>query len=96
MSELKATPTTAEAVSPESRVAGVEEPKIVHGQAGAVACGVTGLVATLAGPVPTALVAATVKVYVASLVSPVTVADTAEPATVLVGWAAVPMNGVIV
>ena len=43
------------------------------------------MVATLAGPVPLALVAATVKVYVVSLVSPVTVADTAEPATELVG-----------
>ena len=51
-----------------------------------------------AGPVPTPLVAVTLKVYAVPLVSPVTVVDVAggDPLTVVAVWAVAPMNGVTV
>ena len=69
------------------------------GRAGAVgAVGVTAFDAAEAGPVPTALVAVTVKVYAVPLVSPVTVVVVAGglPVTVVGVCAVVPMNGVTV
>ena len=69
------------------------------GAAGAVTeTGVTAGEAADEGPVPTALVAATVKVYAVPLVSPVTVAVVAGgfPLTVVGARAVVPAYGVIV
>ena len=67
-----------------------------RGRGGAV--GVTGLDGAEAGPVPIALVAATVKVYAVPLVSPVTVVLVAGglPVTVVGVCAVVPMYGVTV
>ena len=50
------------------------------------------------GPVPAALVAATLKVYAVPLVRPLTVTDVAggDPETTVAAWAVVPMNGVTV
>jgi hypothetical protein len=56
---LKATPSTTDALSPESTVAGVADPKIVHGQGGGGRCGVTALDGADAAPVPAALEAET-------------------------------------
>jgi hypothetical protein len=91
-------PRTTDPVSPESTVVGVDEdPKMVHGQE-AGGCGVTGLEALEAGPVPTPLVADTWNVYVVPFVRPVTTTLVAggEPVTTVGLWAAVPMNGVTV
>ena len=60
LSAVNATPSTTDPLSPESMVAGVAEPKIVQGQTAAPR-GVTALEVE-AGPVPTALPAATWKV----------------------------------
>ena len=56
------TPRLTELASPASATAGVDTPRMEHGQAGAVAWGVAGLEGEEAGPVPTELVAVTVKV----------------------------------
>src|SRR5215468_6650771 len=65
---------------------------------GGVLLGVTALDWAEAGPVPVALVALTVNVYVVPLVSPVMVVLVAggEPVTVVGGCAVPPMNGVTV
>src|SRR5260370_27349648 len=96
VSGLKATPSTTDAVSPESTVGGMALPKMVHGHAGGEASGVTGFDGADAGPVPMALVAATRNVYVVPFVRPVTVADTDEPGAVIDGLAVDPMYGVTV
>ena len=62
VSLLKATPSVTALPSPLSGLAGVDVPKMLHGQVGAEASGVTGLEFPEAGPVPTVLVAVTVKV----------------------------------
>ncbi len=95
MSAENATPSTTEEPSPESGTAGADEPKIVHGHVGAGPCGVTAFDIE-AGPVPAALVAATLNVYVVPLERPVTVAETDDPATTVAGCATEPMNGVTV
>ena len=58
----------------------------------------TALEAVDCGPVPTALVAETLKVYVLVKLSPDTVTDVpgGDPVTVVAVWAVVPMNGVTV
>src|SRR5215471_7113627 len=63
---------------------------------GGVLDGVTALDGAEAGPVPMALVAVTVNVYVVPLVSPVMVVLVAggDPVTVVGGCAVEPMNGV--
>ena len=69
------------------------------GAAGTVgAMGVTAFDAALAAPVPTLLVAATLKVYAVPLVRPDTIVDVAGgvPVTVTGVCAVVPMNGVTV
>ncbi len=76
-SDLNFTPTSTDELSGWLGVTGVAvDGQIVHAVQ-AVAAGVTGLEAAEAGPGPTALVAATVKVYAVPLVSPVTVAEVA-------------------
>ena len=67
------------------------------GAPGTVA-GVTALDPGEAGPVPTALVAATVKVYAVPLLNPLTVADVAGglPDTTVAACADAPINGVTV
>jgi hypothetical protein len=62
VSELKATPSTVGALSPESTVAGVAVPKMVQGHVGDVALGATGFDGDESGPAPIALVALTLKV----------------------------------
>jgi hypothetical protein len=71
--------------------------QIVHAEQPA-ATGVTELEAAEAGPVPTALVAATVNVYAVPFVSPETVTVVAGglPLTVVVACALDPTNGVTV
>src|SRR5206468_1266529 len=99
VSDVKAAPSVTDPPSPESTVARVEEgSKIVHGQVARATVGVTGLEAVDWGPWPTALDAATRKVYVVPLVRPRTRADVpgGEPVTVVAGWAVEPMNGVMV
>ena len=69
------------------------------GAAGAVgAVGVTALDAADEGPVPTALVADTLKVYAVPGVSPATTVEVTggDPVTWTGLWAAVPMKGVTV
>jgi hypothetical protein len=84
---LNATPSTTDAVSPESTTAGVVDPRIVQGQGNEGATGVTAFEGAEAGLEPTALFAVTLKVYEVPLLSPVTVADTAggDPLTVVAG-----------
>ena len=60
-----------------------------------VATGVSGGDAAESGPVPTALIAATVKVYVVPLVRPVTLKFVAEDPVSTGVWATVPMYGVM-
>ena len=75
-------------------------PATAVGAAGApgTVAGVTALDAAEAGPVPTALVAATVKVYAVPFVNPDTVVEVAGglPDTVTGVCAVTPMNGVTV
>jgi hypothetical protein len=54
--------------------------------------GVTAADGAEVGPLPTPLVAVTVKVYAVPLLSPLTVVDVAggDPVTVVVGWAVDP------
>jgi len=75
---------------------GVPSFQTLHGHDGAL--GVTAADGDDAAPVPTALVAATVKVYAVPLASPVTVTDVAGglPETVTGVSAADPANGVTV
>jgi hypothetical protein len=65
---------------------------------GGGAVGVAELECADAGPVPTVLVAATVKVYAVPFVSPLIVVLVAggEPATVVGVWAVEPLYGVMV
>jgi hypothetical protein len=83
---VKATPKLTADVSPESTVAGVDEPKIVHGQAGVDASGVAGSDAVEGGLDPDELVAVTVKVYVVPLVSVVIVFEVGGGLPVTVNW----------
>src|SRR5690349_20055060 len=98
VSAVNATPRFTADPSPESATDGVADPSIVHGQAGAEACGVAGFDAPDAGPAPAPFVADTVNVYVVPLVSPLTVVEVAGglPDTVLAGCADDPMYGVTV
>src|SRR6478672_13532225 len=94
-SEVNLVPSSVELVSPWSGVLGtVEAGQIVHG-VHETACGVTGLEAAESGPVPIALVAETLKVYVVPLVRPVT--ETVEsgglPLTLTAVCAVVPTYG---
>ena len=57
--------------------------------------GVTGADGSEAGPVPTALFAATVKVYAVPLWRPVTVKPVAADGVVTAVWAVLPMYGTI-
>ena len=88
-SEVNFTPTSTGEVSALLGSAGTADAgQIVHA-AHPPAAGVTAADAAEAGPVPTALVAVTVKVYAVPLVSPVTVVLVAGgvPETVLTGCA---------
>jgi hypothetical protein len=86
------TPTSTDEGSAALGLAGVDVVgQIVHAVQ-PVAAGVTGLDAVDIGPVPTELVAATLKVYAVPFARPVTVAVVAggPPLTVVAGWAAAP------
>src|SRR3954462_1720498 len=97
-SALNLTPTSTEEGSESLGVVGVAVAGQIVQPVQEVPDGVTAAEAAEAGPVPTALVAATVKVYVVPFVSPLTVAVVAGglPVTVVGVCAVVPMNGVTV
>ena len=97
-SALNFTPSSTEEVSESLGVVGVAVDGQMVQAVQAVAVGVTAFEAADAGPVPTALVAATLNVYAVPLVRPVTLAVVAGglPVTVVGVCAVVPMNGVTV
>jgi hypothetical protein len=96
VSVVKLTPRLTELLSPASTVDGAADPKMLHGQCGAVPSGVARFDTGDGGPVPTPFVAVTVNVYVVPFVSPLTVAVGAggEPVMVAGFWAVLPTNGV--
>src|SRR5688572_205461 len=97
-SAVNFTPTSTLAVSVVLGFAGVADGGQIVQTTHPPAAGVTAFEAADAGPVPTALVAATRNVYAVPLVSPVTVVLVAGgvPVTVRTGCAVVPTNGVMV
>jgi hypothetical protein len=97
-SDLNLTPRVTAEVSESLGVVGVAVAGQIVQAVHAVADGVTAFEAADAGPVPAALVAATLKVYVVPFVRPFTTTLVAGgfPVTVVGVCAVVPMNGVTV
>jgi hypothetical protein len=93
LSEVNLTPTSIDEVSESLGDVGVAVAGQMLQAVHAVADGMTALEAADAAPVPTAFVAATVKVYVVPFVRPFTTTLVAGgfPVTVVAVWAVVPM-----